>query len=83
MILVSNKWQEVSGTAEQKVPFEALCLEKAILQKKAVRAYLVLGGPGWTLRDFYVGSLSAYMNIPHVSIMELEKFIPKASAGKL
>jgi len=25
-ILISLKWQQVSGTAEQKVPFEAMCL---------------------------------------------------------
>ena len=25
-ILVSLKWQQVSGTAEQKVPFEVICL---------------------------------------------------------
>ncbi|WP_139276661.1 PD-(D/E)XK nuclease superfamily protein [Spirulina major] len=26
MILISLKWQQVSGTAEQKVPFEVICL---------------------------------------------------------
>ena len=25
--LISVKWQQVSGTAEQKVPFEVICLE--------------------------------------------------------
>jgi hypothetical protein len=26
-LIVSLKWQQVSGTAEQKVPFEVICLE--------------------------------------------------------
>lgn len=47
--LVSLKWQQVSGTAEQKVPFEVLCLSEAIHENTGMfdRAYLVLGGPGW------------------------------------
>src|SRR5215510_13078988 len=62
--LVSLKWQQVSGTAEQKIPFEVLCLMDAIQtrQRKYAKAYLVLGGPGWKLRDFYVGGgLSQYL----------------------
>jgi hypothetical protein len=30
--LVSLKWQQVPGTAEQKVPFEAICLADVILK---------------------------------------------------
>ena len=30
-IPVSLKWQQVSGTAEQKVPFEIMCLADAVL----------------------------------------------------
>ena len=29
-ILISLKWQQVSGTAEQKVPFEMICLLEAV-----------------------------------------------------
>jgi hypothetical protein len=29
-LIVSLKWQQVSGTAEQKVPFEVICLEDAL-----------------------------------------------------
>jgi hypothetical protein len=55
-ILISVKWQQVSGTAEQKVPFEAICLCDALrTNPRFARAYLVLGGSGWRLRDFYVG----------------------------
>ena len=28
--LISLKWQQSSGTAEQKVPFEAMCLAEAV-----------------------------------------------------
>jgi hypothetical protein len=33
-ILVSMKWQQVSGTAEQKVPFEVICLLEAVASGK-------------------------------------------------
>lgn len=44
--LVSLKWQQVSGTAEQKVPFEAICLAETVMNGlgKYAKAYLVLGG---------------------------------------
>ena len=45
-ILVSLKWQQVGGTAEQKVPFEVICLVEAIRESagRYEKAYLVLGG---------------------------------------
>src|SRR5207245_10848728 len=53
--LVSVKWQQVSGTAEQKVPFEVICLIEALEAGAYEKAYVVLGGAGWKLRDFYTG----------------------------
>ena len=51
-ILVSLKWQQSSGTAEQKVPFEVICLAEYVLaDDRFDRAYLVLGGEGWKLRS--------------------------------
>jgi hypothetical protein len=83
--LVSLKWQQVSGTTEQKVPFEAICLADAIQNSDFQRAYLVLGGEGWTLRDFYVrGGLLKYLrNLDAVEILTLEAFIARANKGKL
>src|ERR1700732_3782202 len=52
--LVSLKWQQTGGTAEQKVPFEVISLAEVVLAGEFQKAYLVLGGEGWTLRDFYV-----------------------------
>ena len=43
--LVSVKWQQVSGTAEQKVPFEVICLIEALDGR--VREAYVCGGRGW------------------------------------
>src|SRR6266851_8937664 len=42
--LVSLKWQQVSGTAEQKVPFEVISLADAVQKGQFAKAYLVLGG---------------------------------------
>jgi len=85
--LVSLKWQQASGTAEQKVPFEVICLAEARLSQpdKYKNAYIVLGGLGWTLRDFYIGGgLSKYLlHCDLVNIVELEKFIALANHGQL
>lgn len=63
--LVSMKWQQTSGTAEQKVPFEVICLMDAVSGGAGAfsRAYLVLGGIGWKLRSFYVsGNLKKHVD---------------------
>ena len=85
--LISLKWQQVSGTTEQKVPFEAMCLAEAIrtCDGEYDKAYLVLGGDGWTLRDFYVsGGLNDHLvHGELVHVMTLESFIAAANQGKL
>ena len=86
-ILVSMKWQQVSGTAEQKVPFEVICLLKALRNNGGMygKAYVVLGGGGWTLREFYVGGgLKEYLqNSDLVSVVKLESFVATANKGML
>jgi hypothetical protein len=85
--LISLKWQQVSGTAEQKVPFEAMCLAEAVDCSEGgySSAYLVLGGDGWKLRDFYTrGGLARYMRgIDCVSILSLESFVARANRSEL
>jgi hypothetical protein len=85
--LVSLKWQQTSGTAEQKVPYEAMCLIQAALSDpdRYARAYLVLGGPAWTLRDFYTnGGLLPYMRHEELlRIVALESFVAMANRGEL
>lgn len=83
--LVSLKWQQVSGTAEQKVPFEVICLADAVLTGTFSKAYLVLGGEGWKLRNFYIGG-GLKQHLAHaesVDILTLEGFVARANQGKL
>jgi hypothetical protein len=84
-ILISVKWQQVSGTAEQKVPFEVICLLEAVESGPYDKAYLVLGGEGWTLRAFYTSKgLAKYLAYDKsVEIMTLEAFVARANSGKL
>lgn len=84
-IPVSLKWQQTSGTAEQKVPFEVMCLADVVRSGGAARAYLVLGGDGWTLRDYYTsGALSEHLtHAAHVRVVTLEAFIRIANNGQL
>jgi hypothetical protein len=84
-ILISMKWQQTGGTAEQKVPFEVMCLAEAVLAKHADRALLVLGGDGWTLRDYFTsGRLSEHLtHAAKVQVVTLEAFIRLANNGQL
>lgn len=84
-ILISLKWQQTSGTAEQKVPFEVMCLADAVQAGHADRAYLVLGGDRWTLRDYFTsGALDAHLiHAKSVRIVTLEAFIRLANTGQL
>ena len=49
------------------------------------KAYLVLGGRGWKLRDLYVeGGLKQYLkHADLVTILSLEDFVAKANKGQL
>lgn len=84
-IMISMKWQQTSGTAEQKVPFEVMCLADAVRGGEAARAYLVLGGDGWTLRDYFTsGALKDHLvHSSHVQVVTLEAFVRLANSGKL
>lgn len=84
-VLVSLKWQQTSGTAEQKVPFEVMCLAEAVRSNHAVRAYLVLGGDRWTLRDYFTsGALTDHLiHASLVRVVTLESFVRLANTAKL
>jgi hypothetical protein len=84
-VLVSLKWQQTGGTAEQKVPFEVMCMADAVRAGHANRAYVVLGGDGWTLRDYYTsGALSEHLvHACVVRVVTLEAFIRLANNGEL
>ena len=80
-VIVSVKWQQTGGTAEQKVPFEVMCLADAVRGKLADRAYLVLGGDGWTLRNYYTsGALADHLtHAALVKVVTLEAFVRLAN----
>ncbi len=84
-LIVSLKWQQVSGTAEQKVPFEVICLEDVLKTGVYDGAYVVLGGEGWKLRNFYTGGgLESYLRLSgKIRIITLESFVAKANRGGL
>lgn len=86
-LLVSMKWQQVPGTAEQKVPFEVICLLDAMDVSPGIyeKAYVVLGGEGWKLRGFYTsGGLIKYITYgDRLEILSLEGFVARANQGKL
>jgi hypothetical protein len=86
-IVVSLKWQQVAGTAEQKVPFEVIALLQLLESGECDDAYLVLGGTGWTpqLREFYrSGGLCRFMpEAKRVRIVGLEEFIKLVNAHRL
>ncbi len=85
--LVSLKWQQVSGTAEQKVPFEIICLVEVMQTQPGTydKAYVVLGGEGWKLRAFYAsGGLRRYLKDAEcVEVLTLESFVARANQGRL
>lgn len=79
------KWQQVGGTPEQKVPFEVMCLAAEEKDRAFEKAYLVLGGERWTLRNFYTrGALSSHLtDAVLVSILTLESFVALAKHRRL
>lgn len=83
--LISLKWQQTSGTAEQKVPFEILCLADALHTGDFDHAYLVLGGDGWKRRDYFVSGIMVekLKDCDQVHVMTLERFIATANSGLL
>ena len=85
--LVSLKWQQTSGTAEQKVPYELICLSEALKQSRGAHkaAYLVLGGDGWSLKDFYLsGGLDRHLSLDQpVQLLGLDAFLDLAAKNEL
>lgn len=84
-ILISMKWQQVGGTAEQKIPFEVICLVETLRQERFQSAYLVLGGDGWRYKDVYLsGALNEFIRgAERVNIVTLDRFVSLANQGKL
>ncbi len=88
-VILSKKWQETPGTAEQKVPFEVIKLIDTIKTSDAKfpYAYIILGGEGWNpkLKDFYLkGGLNPYINgYDLVRIVNSDQFLTLVNRNKL
>jgi len=84
-LLVSLKWQQVHGTTEQKVPFEAISMIEALRAGGYHAAYVVLGGQNWRFRDFYLNhGLDPFIPaVREIQIVALEDFIARANQGRL
>ena len=84
-IILSSKWQQSSGTAEQKVPYEYMCLAHAVnTQEDLDYAYIVIGGTGWTKHEFFLNELAYWVNNDaNIRVVRLEEFIALANNAKL
>ena len=84
-IIISLKWQQSSGTAEQKVPYELMCLADVLSRNEDVhKAYIVFGGDGWTKDSFFLGELNDWVNTTeYVDVVRLDIFVAKANQGLL
>jgi hypothetical protein len=62
-----------------------MCLADAVRAGQASRAYLVLGGDGWTLRDYFTsGKLAEHLiHSDLVKVVTLEAFIRIANNAQL
>ena len=75
-VIVSLKYQDVAGTAEEKIPYEQMCLQHACETYGYKKAVIVLAGPGWTHDDSYRENVfGQWMNTPDVSIINFDEFL--------
>ena len=84
-IVVSLKWQQTSGTAEQKVAYEFMCLADVLSRNQDIhKAYIVIGGDGWTKDRFFINELNDWVNTDEfVDVVRLDHFVAKANQGRL
>ena len=87
---IEMKWQQTSGTVEEKIPYTVILYQNMIKRKLLDKAYVVLGGTdrlpgttGWTLRSFYINDLSDFLNCEGVEILSYEKFLSKINSRDL
>ena len=74
--IVSLKYQDVAGTAEEKIPYEQMCLQDACFKYGFESAIIVLAGPGWKHDDAYRnGVFNTWMHTPNVKVMNFDEFL--------
>ena len=80
--LLSLKYQRVQGTAEEKIPFEVMKLQHAVIDHGYKSATIVLAGPdkAWKWKEFYLQKdfqQDMKKLYPDVNIISHEQFIKK------
>ncbi len=87
--LVSLKWQQTAGSAEEKIPFEVIKLLHTLRENAAVydKAYVVVGGDGFNpgLVDFYLSEefRSYIRESEKIEVLTLNDIITRANRGLL
>ena len=74
--IISLKYQDVAGTAEEKIPYEQMCLQAACEEYGYNKAYIVLAGSGWKHDDSYRdGVFDKWMSTPDVFVLNFDEFL--------
>lgn len=87
--LVSLKWQQTAGSAEEKIPFEVIKLLHALRESREAfdKAYIVVGGDGFNagLVEFYLSDefRSYIRESEKIEILTLNDIITRANRGAL
>jgi hypothetical protein len=71
---ISLKYQEVGGTADEKICFEANSLSLMCLAHGMQRGTIVLAGPGWQQTKYY-WYLNEYQPPSNVRIISYDEFV--------
>lgn len=88
-VVVSAKWQEVPGTAEQKILYDIASLLRIVRDSEGRfrKGYVVLGGPGFSsnARQFLLGQghREVLADGDTVEVVSLEEFLARANRGAL
>jgi len=80
--LISLKYQEVRGTAEEKVPFEIMKLQHMVVDGGYKSATVVLAGPdyAWWWKEYYLGEefkTNMKSIYPDVSVISHDEFVQR------
>ena len=86
--IVSLKWQQTAGSAEEKVPFEVIKLLHALRENSNYdKAYIVIGGSGFSpaLVAFYLSEefRSYIRESEKIEILTLNDVMARANKGAL
>jgi hypothetical protein len=76
--LIDLKCQTRSGSAERKVVFDVVCLSDALAKGNYEKAYVILAGPGWSLKNFFIETLPYYLKVEKVVIVDFDSFLSEA-----